>query len=178
MSNLPLINPKDGNSFYRLNTRIYHGNSPIRIQALVEYDTLENITTKSPLIKNNIFKVMKGTKWVDFMPFNNSFDFAISERVKIAFEASNITGVFYFPIILQNQPEKKYYCFGITSFAGKILNLERTNNFEDDHIEFDISTWDGSDVFTLEETGLKVCTKRVVDILTFNNFSNVEYKLL
>ena len=35
--------------------------------------------------------------------------------------------------------------------AGKIENLERLNNLEDETIEFNTSSWDGSDIFYLQD---------------------------
>jgi hypothetical protein len=58
------------------------------------------------------------------------------------------------------------------------LNLKRLNNFEDDYIDFDTKTWDGSDIFNLDETGIIACTKKVKDILTKHKFTNVEIENL
>jgi hypothetical protein len=178
MSNNKVENIKDGDFFYKLDSKISYGRSPIKIEAIIEYDTLKNITKESPLVKENTFNVVSGTKWFDFLPFNNSFDYAISEKVKNTLEANGITGIWYFPIIIENYPDKIYYCFAITSIAGKILNLKRLNNFEDDYIDFDTKTWDGSDIFNLDETGIIACTKKVKDILTKHKFTNVEIENL
>lgn len=178
MSNSPILNPNDGDCFYQLQSKISYGRSPVKIEAFIEYDTLENISLNSPLIENNKFKYIKGTKWFDFLPFNNSFDFAVSKNVKDTLEENNITGLSFFPILIENHEDKHYFCFAVTSIAGKILNLEKLNDYEDDYTEFDINTWDGSDIFNLNETGIFVCTKRVKDILTKKKFTNVEFKIL
>ncbi len=174
MSNNKTENTKDGDFFYRIQSKISYGRSPIKIEANIKYDTLKNITKESPLIENNVFKVMSGTKWFDILPFNNSHDFAISEKVKNALETNNINGIWYFPIIIENYPDKLYFCFAITSIAGEILNLKKINNYEDEYRNFDIKTWDGSEIFNLEKTGNIVCTKKVKDILTVQKITNIE----
>lgn len=178
MSNSPIVNPNDGEFFYQLQSKLSYGRSPVKIEALIEYDTLENISLDSPLIKNNKFKIIKGTKWFDFLPFNNSFDFAVSKNVKDTLEENNIKGISFFPITIENHNEMEYFCFAVTSIAEKILNLEKLNNYKDDYTEFDIKTWNGSDIFNLNETGLIVCTKRVKDILTEKKFTNFEFRVL
>jgi hypothetical protein len=62
-----------------------------------------------------------------------------------------------------------------TSAAGKIENLERLNNLEDETIEFNTSSWDGSDIFYLQDTLCLICTPKVKDILEYNKITNISF---
>lgn len=90
--------------------------------------------------------------------------------------SNNLSGIWTFPILINNHPDKKYYGFAIASIAGKILNLDQRNNYGEDEIKFDINTWDGSDFFSLDETLIVACTSKVADLLTKNKFTNLEIK--
>ena len=160
---------------YQFETKVSYGRNPIKIQSAVKYDTLENIKEDSPLINQNKFTVTSGKQWYDFLPFSDSFFFAISKRVKEIFEANNITGLAYFPILIENT-DKEYFGFYITSYAGKILNLDEITSYETDKHEFDHQTWDGSEIFTLQETLLCICKQKVKDLLEKYKVTNVEVK--
>ena len=54
----------------------------------------------------------------------------------------------------------------------KQKNLEAVNNYETDYREFDTETWDGSDIFNLQNTLLNVCTARVKELLESTKITN------
>lgn len=145
----------------------------IRIKAGIEYDTLKLIAEESPLIKSNQFTVAAGSKWFDLVQFEDSMNFAISEKMKEALTQNHISGWDCFPIVIERAPQK-YFGFQTLGGAGPILNLEALNNYETDVTEFDLSTWDGSDIFSLEETLLHACTPKVKQVLEKAEISNLE----
>lgn len=171
-------NKKMDLQFYKIQTILSYGRSPVKIHAKAQYNSLEVITLESPLIKNNIFEKNSGTYWYDFVQFSNSFDFVISEKVKNELEKNNITGYSAFPIVIDGFEDKKYFGVAITSKSGPILNLEKLNNYIDENVLFDLKTWGGSDIFNLENTGIMACTEKVKEIILDNKFSNVEIKEL
>jgi len=59
---------------------------------------------------------------------------------------------------IELRPNCKQYKIGEFIGPNSILLL---NNYEDDYIKFDESTWDGSDFFTLKNTGITACTKKL-----------------
>lgn len=131
---------------------------------------------KTPLILENRFEVGTGKKFYDLVRFMDAGNFAISDKVKLLLKENNVSGWDCFPIIIENHEEKKYSAFQLSSnIAGKILNLEQLNNYEEDFIKFDQNTWDGSDLFTLENTAVLVCTQRVKDVLEEGKVTNIEF---
>ncbi len=160
--------------FYSLDTKVSYGRSSIQIEPLVDYIKYTLFTEGTTLIENNRFKVVKGKKWYDFIPFADSFNFAISERIKIAFEENNLTGWSCFPIIIDDYPDEKYFVFQVLTFAGELLNKEALSNYETSKHEFDINTWNGDDIFTLSGTINIVCNKKTKDILVKLTATNFE----
>lgn len=159
------------NIFYRLDGA-YKKNA-IRIQPTENYDTLK-IMDKSTLLNSNTkFNIIEGKKQFDILQFNDSSNFAISEKVKDLLENNNVTGWGFFPIKIEGITES-YYAFQNLGKAGRILNLDAINNYETKYREFDIRTWDGSDIFNLENTLLNVITYRVKELLESAKITNLE----
>ncbi|MDR0873114.1 MAG: hypothetical protein LBN27_06550 [Prevotellaceae bacterium] len=145
----------------------------ILIQPTTEFDTLKLLGVKTPLKNNPFFEVKKGNKLFDIADFNNSSNFAISEKFKNLLEINNFSGWECFPIEI-NSIAEKYYAFQNISEAGGILN--KINKTEDDGvIKFDISTWEGADIFHLKGTLLNICTEKVKNVLETNKVSNIEF---
>jgi hypothetical protein len=171
-------NKKMNYQFYKIQTTLSYGRSPVKIQPKTKYDSLEVITMDSLLVEHNTFEKSSGTYWYDFVQFSNSFDFVISDKVKNEFEKNKITGYSSFPIIIDGFEDKKYFGIAISSKSGPILNLEKLNNYIDENALFDLKTWDGSDIFNIEATGIMACSEKVKKIILENKFSNVEIKEL
>ena len=146
-----------------------------RIQSKVKYDTLKIIDESTPLIKENNFTVVKGKKSFDLVHFDDSVFFAISSKFKGLLEIENVTGWGSFPIQIEDLDDE-YYGIYIKSKAGPILNLDALNNYETEAVEFDLSTWDGSDIFNLQDTLLYVCTARVREIIEKAKITNVAFR--
>jgi hypothetical protein len=150
----------------------------IRVSPLANYDVGGLLSNETPLIRNNIFRVKMGSKWYDIITFLDGVNFAISKKVKELLEEYKITGWSCFPIIIQGAEEKEYYAFQILSEAGRILNLETLNNYEEEFVKFDITTWNGTDFFTLEETGIAVCVPKVKELIEKAKITNIGFKPL
>lgn len=145
----------------------------IRIQSNIKYNTLSVINSETPLINSNKFIIAKGLKLFDIVQFDDSLNFSISKKVKNILETNHVTGWSCFPIVIEGINEE-YFAFQILSKAGPILNIEAVNNYETENREFDIKTWDGSDIFNLEGTLLIVITPRVKVLLEKAKVSNLE----
>jgi hypothetical protein len=146
----------------------------ILIQPKIDFNTLELIGSESPLVKYPDFNVKKGTKKFDILSFNNSSNFAISEKLKVLLEKNNLTGWSCFPIVIEGLNEK-YYAFQNLSEAGIILNLEDYNSYEEECIKFNVNNWSKSDIFHLKDSLINVCTKKVKDILENSEITNIEF---
>lgn len=160
-------------NFFEISPFCEYGRSPVEVKPIVDYSALENFNENSPILKNNIFKAVKGRKWNDLIEFETSQHFLISERLKITIEEHKLTGIQFFPIKIKLKPNKKYFGFHLTHTAGPIINKKEAS-FGFEPIEFDESTWDGSDFFTLEGTLLTVISQRAKEILEKGKYSNLE----
>jgi hypothetical protein len=152
----------------------YKRNS-IKIESNVDYDFRRFFSIQDSTILNSQFKIVCGKMFYDVIPFNTSLHFAISERMKNIIEKNNICGSNFFSIQLENS----ITVWGIlpTSNAGKIVNLERLNNLEDSSIEFELSSWNGSDIFCLKDSLCLVCTSKVKKLLESHKFTNISFEL-
>lgn len=162
-------------NFFTIESALKKGE--IRLQSKVKYDTLRILDNKTVLKKVNYFKIEKGSKYFDILTFSDSFFFAISEKFKLLLESNKINGLSTFPINIENSQEKYYgvICYGK---AGEITNLRALNDYETDHAEFDINTWDGSDIFNLNKSLLLVCTEKVKKLIEKSKISNIEFNPL
>ncbi len=93
----------------------------VRIQSLVRYDTLSIIHQDSILSSSNMFTIARGSKKFDIIQFEDSLNFAISERVKKLLSENSVTGWNSFPVIIKGIKES-YHAFQNLSKAGPILN--------------------------------------------------------
>ncbi len=147
--------------------------SSIKIHTDLEYNTLELLNEETLLLKAPSFYVFQGKKEFDILQFSHSSCFAISEKLKSILEDNQITGWSCFPINIKGI-ENKYFAFQNLSKAGPLTNLEALNNYETEFREFDINTWNGSDIFHLKDTLLNVCTERVKSIFESSKITNIE----
>jgi hypothetical protein len=154
------------------------GKAQVRIDTKVDYEFSYVLDSNTNLIHENEFYVDQGKNWFDIVRFQDIPNFAISQKVKDLFEENNITGWTCFPIIIKDYSDKSYYGFQILSKAGKILNLEKLSNYIDKYHEFDISAWNGSEIFTLEETGITACTGKVKELCENAKITNIKFDRL
>ena len=144
----------------------------IRIKPKAKYDTQNIIEKDNILVDKNEFIKVSGKKLFDILQFDDSLNIAISRPLKELLEKNKITGWSCFPIVIEGV-ENDYFCFQNLSKAGPILNLEAVNNYETEYIEFDTETWDGSDVFNLQNTLLNVCTASVKELFESAKITNI-----
>lgn len=162
-------------NFYKF--RGAYSKNEARIQADVEYDTQSFLGVETPLVYFNKFKVAQGKTLYDIVEFHDSTNFAISEKLNNILLENNVTGWKSFPIVIDGRNES-FYAFQNLSEAGPILNLDALNRYETEITEFDIKTWDGSDIFHLKDTGINVCTEKVMELIERNRVSNIKIRPL
>lgn len=129
------------------------------------------------LATENNFIIQKGTKAFDLLPFDDSSNFAISEKFRNLLIDEQVSGCAFFPIHIRGLA-LPYYVFIHTSHAGPILNLDALNSYETEHIEFDKTTWDGSDIFYLKDTTVNVCVQRIKQLIEKHKLTNIRLKPL
>ena len=160
---------------YQLNAKLSYGRSPIKIQSLYSrFNGLEPISLDSPLVSQNQFRVDSGKKWYDLLQFADCFHFAISRKVKDLLEQEGITGWNSFPIEIVDEPTKDYHAFFVDAMVGKLTNLEALNAYETEVHEFDLSSWEGTDFFSHEDSLNIICTEKVKILLERKKVSNME----
>lgn len=148
----------------------------IQIAPRVEFEEFELLEKNTPLINNNIFDVTKGKVFYDIIEFSGCLHLAISEKTKKLLIGNLTTGWDCFPIEINNYTEKKYYGFQVLAKAGPITNLEKVNNYRAKYIEFQYNSWNGEDIFNLENTLLIVCTTKVKEFLERELISNIKFE--
>jgi hypothetical protein len=161
--------------FYTFNSSGKRG--VLQIQSEIKYPTLVILGKETELKKNNKFSIDKGKKLFDLIEFADSRHFAISQRFKDCMDINQINGYSTFELIIDGINEK-YYGFQNIAEVGPILNQDDLMEMKTESIEFDLSTWDGSEIFHLKDTLLHVCTERVKNIIEENKLTNIEFKPL
>jgi hypothetical protein len=163
------------NKFYRF--RSDDKRSAVEIETKVPFKTGSYIPLDSEMVINNIFVIGAGKKFFDIAGFVDSFEhFAISKRFKDLLEMNKVKGWACFPIIIKGTSEE-YFVFRPTFEAGPILNLEKVNRYEEP-LKFDISTWDGSGIFTLKNTTTIICTEEVKKLIENAKITNISFREL
>jgi len=129
------------------------------------------------LKENNDFTITKGTKLYDVLEFDEHFcNFAISEKFKTVLDGLNISGWDCFPINIEGITEQ-YYCFQSIGYIGPILNLDEVNDSLGDlKRQVNFKSWDKSDIFSVERTLLRFCTKRVADEIKKAKITNIIFE--
>lgn len=161
---------------YRIHTEEKRG--AIVIKANVKYVSWEIFKNPKLLIDNNFFTVDKGQKLYDLIAYCDPTNFAISEKVKNILEENNVTGWSCYPIIIEGIKEN-YFGFQITGKGGEVTNRDQNDDvpmFEP--VKWNQSKWDGSDIFNIQDTGIKACTEKVKEILEKAKITNLEIKPL
>ena len=138
-----------------------------------EYDAFLDFTILSdPKMK---FEISKGKKPFDIIQLRyDGFNFLISENVKNILDENMVSGWKSHPAAVKGL-DKAYYSFHTTGKAGEILNKEEHLHPYPPPIQFDIDTWDGSDIFNLKDTANIICTERVKDLLEHAKITNLEF---
>ncbi|MDP4203140.1 MAG: hypothetical protein Q8861_10615 [Bacteroidota bacterium] len=149
--------------------------SAIRIEAKVKYEIFGSFHDPSFIIKNNIFKVDEGRKFFDLIGYQYPWNFAISENCKSLLEQAEITGWTCYPIIIEDS-NLRYFGFQVLGKAGPITNVDEDGDPIHGCTEFNINTWDGSDIFCFENTAMIVCASKVKDIIEKAKITNVEFE--
>lgn len=114
-----------------------------------------------------------GKKFRDILDNRSRERYLISDRFRHALEESGITGWKCYPIELYDKKGNKidgYHGLSIIGRAGRMQRYERPPlelgySPDSDGCYFDLSTWDGSDMFILEASRFLIVTQAFVDML-------------
>lgn len=141
------------------------------IQSLIEYDQFKlkkaEVTPSEPFE----MEISEGKILYDIVGYQDTSNFAISERLYDLLKENNITGWKGYEISIKGQSEK-YYGFQVTGKCGK-LDMPKEPGFYTGY-KFDYGTWDKSDFFSPEETMLLLCTEKIQKLLKKHKITNAE----
>ncbi len=151
----------------------------IRIRSINGHN-LKWIEKESTIVRDPNFYVSAGKRWSDLIQLDGRANYAVSDRFRQVLEDNFCRRWNYFPINIINTDQQYHIIYDLFK-AGPILNRDGnyfvaeqptdeellTQPFESPFRAriFDISTWDGSDMFTLKGTHYDVCTPVVINLL-------------
>lgn len=112
----------------------------------------------------------------------------VSNRMVTLFKESNITGWITYPVIVYDKDTQidGYFGLAVTGHCGKLDNSKCIEKlyppkssagrpyFAWTGYYFDEKTWDGNDFFIPEDTGLIIVTKKVKEIITKHQLTNIK----
>lgn len=141
------------------------------IQSFIEYDQVR--LKKADFTPTEPFEmeVTEGSKLYDIVGFQDTSNFAISEKLYNLLQEHHITGWRGYEIKIQGV-EKKYYGFQVVGRCGKLERPKEAGFYTG--LKFDYYSWDKSDFFSPDETVRLFCTQKVRDLLKKNKITNVE----
>lgn len=100
----------------------------------------------------------------------------MSERFKNLIEENNIKGLEFFPIIIEGIDLNYYYY--IEDECNSFYERDEDGDRVYGSFQIDLSTWSGTDIFYLKDSGATVCTLRVKEIIEKAKITNVEFEEL
>lgn len=141
------------------------------IESTEEYDIIKlkrgNFTPNEPFQ----LKQSEGKVFYDIVGYQDTANFAISEKLHTLLKKNNISGWDSYQIEIEGQT-KRYYGFQVTGRCGE-LDMPKEAGFYTGY-KFDFDTWDKSDFFSPNQTTLLFCTEKVRKLLKENKITNTE----
>jgi hypothetical protein len=167
-------------NFFRFRAATKHAAAEVQSEHCYNFDDF--FKKELPTDRDDTCKIVKGNRkrLYDFIQFYGKdyegWHFAISDKAKKVFEENNITGWSSFPISIA-ECDKQYHVLCVTSNVGQLLKKDVSLILYGGN-EFDIETWDGSDIVNPENTGTTLCTARVKEVIEQNKLTNAKFKPL
>ncbi len=134
-----------------------HKKSQVILEAKEKYK-LFDLDQDDFVIKNNIFRIDEGRNFYDFIGDQGPLKF-MSERFKYFLEINNVKGIKFYPICIE-ETDLKYFFFK-TNTCNSFYDKDEDGDRIYGTFKVDITSWDGSDIFYLRDSGATVCTMRV-----------------
>jgi hypothetical protein len=155
-------------TFYLLNNADKRGE--VRVRALSGYD--EWALTSGSTYQSSALPVCidKGKKFYDILRLQDSSNFSLSDRLHDLLISAGITGWQSYPLAIEGGDEK-YWGIQIIGRAGPPF---RPHEGFVEGLDFDRSTWDGSDMFLLEGTLFTIFSERLRNLLVKHKSSNLD----
>lgn len=148
-------------------------------------DIFHNIVNISTPIKATKFG---GNRCYDLINASNGL-FLVHNRIIDVFEKNSIRGWGTIPVIIQGKSSTYCYDYSLLTINSKLVQLNKdcsipfnqnTNNIPINArsikigFSIDISTWDGSDIFSANNTFYVIITNKVRELLIKNKVTNCD----
>jgi hypothetical protein len=117
--------------------------------------------------------ISEGKRLYDLLGFQDVFNWAISKKFHDLLIDSGLTGWQSYEIDIDGI-ETQYFGFQCIGKSGPILTSGKKGVVE--VMNFDISTWEGSDFFVPHGTLFVICTEKAKNILIKNKVSNISFR--
>lgn len=162
--------------FYKILLKESKGS--VRIETDIDYDYVE-VFHNPEIIQNALFKVYRGNKKMDVIGYCETVNFAISEKFKNVLENNVIKGWKTYVINIEGFEDNQYFGFQVIGKGGEVTNRDKYGDVPiSKSIKWNKDKWDGSDIFYLEDTLIKVCTERVKEIIEKIGITNICFEPL
>jgi len=180
------------NEFYCLSGSFLRGELRVRPRQRIA-DEYRLIRAEDLPEKPLIFDWHMGKKLTDFMPTALAPVELISDRVVAIFKSFEITGWTTYPVVVHNKDGSKidgYNGLAITGHCGQLddsrciqKQFPPPSSVAPSRLSwigyyFEEKSWDGSDIFIPEGTGIIIVTNRVKEIIRKNKLTNVDFELI
>lgn len=150
-----------------------HKKRQVRLQADVSYDPFQIFPDLQHVKDNNLFHIDEGDVFYDFIGDQGPLRF-ISDNFKDLLENNGVKGVSFIPIKIYGS-KLQYYALLETQ-----IDSICEHDSDGDHIygtfQIDFTSWNGEELFYLKDSGAKVCSLRVKELIERHNISNVSFE--
>lgn len=125
-------------------------------------------------IKNcNMFYVDEGEMFYDFIGDQGPLRF-VSEKFKTLLESNGVKGLSFFPIKIRAS-ELQYYAFTEVQVKS-ICKYDSDGDRIYGTFQIDFTSWNGEEIFYLQDSGATVCSLRVRKLIEKNGITNVSFE--
>lgn len=143
------------------------------IESLEEYNQIEIFRGEEDLVKPFQMKLSEGKNLYDILGFQDTSNFAISERFYNLLKENNITGWRSYDVDIKGVSEK-YYGFQVIGRCGRLIEPEEPGFYTG--YKFDIDSWDKTDFFCPQDTVRIFCSEKLYQLIKSNYISNAEIR--
>lgn len=152
--------------------RIQRKRGEALIKSLIEYDQFA--LAKGSFTPSQPFemKIDEGKKLYDIVGFQDTSNFAISERLYNLLLEHQITGWKGYEIKIEGITEK-YYGFQVVGLCGNLDRPKEAGFYKG--LKFEHTNWDTSDFFSPDDTVHRFCVEKVYDLMMKNKITNIEF---
>jgi hypothetical protein len=157
----------DSNFFVLMN---FNKRGAIRIEPILPYDVNGLSVGANPPEVPLRATISEGKRLYDILGFQDVFNWAMSKKFNDVLLDSGLTGWQSYEMDI-NGVEEQYFGFQCIGKSGPILKTGKKGFVKG--MDFDISTWDGSDFFVPEGTLFIVCTETAKTAIEKSKISNI-----